>query len=145
MLSDTLNLMEKQGISKAAFCGHSLGGMLYTRLATLWGDKVESVIIIDIDPIKRPQEPNLVSALIPLLNLIIETIRSEKISDLEQARKRADELLQKPIEDVDMRKHFLESLVVRDGKVDWRWVILFALSTFLKLISKIHISNFYSL
>lgn len=120
MLSDTSKFLEKQGISKAAFCGYSLGGMLFTRFATLWRERVESVIIIDIDPIKKPQEPNLMSGIIQLLNLVLETIRSEKIADLEQARKRADELLQKPIEDEKTRTHLLESLVVRGGKIDWR-------------------------
>ena len=75
--------------------------------------------MVDINPCKKPQEPNLVSAIIPVLLVIIETIRSERIADLEQARKRADEVLSKAIEDENVRKHFLENLVVRGDKVDW--------------------------
>ena len=119
MLSDILHFLEKHTISKASFCGHSLSGMLFSRLATHWADRVESVIMIDIDPIKKPQEPNLVSAMIPLLNVILETIRSERITDLEQARKRGDEIMSKLVEDVNVRKHFLENLVVRGDKIDW--------------------------
>lgn len=78
--------------------------------------------MVDINPITKPQEPNLVSHMIPVLNVIIETIRSERIADLEQARKRGDEVLAKYIKDEKMREHFLENLVVRGDKIDWKWV-----------------------
>ena len=144
MLSDILNFLKVQGISKASFCGHSLSGMLFSRykrpndlpslftrthtnhlfsrLATRWPDLVETVIMVDIDPCKKPQEPNLVSHIIPVLNVIIETIRSERITDLEQAKKRGDEILAKFITEERVRKDFLGNLVVKGDKIDWMWV-----------------------
>lgn len=117
MISDTLKFLEKHAISKATFCGHSLSGMLFSRFATLWGDRVKSLIMIDIDPIKAPQQP--LTPIILQLNEVLDSIRREKIEDLEQAGKHGVELLGKLIENERWRSHFLKNLV-RDKQIDFR-------------------------
>ena len=86
---------------------------------------MESVIIVDINPCKGPQKTNTgvdqVSALFPLLKVILETICSEDLVGLEQARKRVDEMLSETTNDPKERNFFMESLVMRNNKIDWRW------------------------
>ena len=94
--------------------------MLFASFATLWPGRVESCVLLDIDPTTKPQSQNIASVLIPLLNEVLEKIRNEQVDGLEQARKRASEVISKLIEDENVRHRMASSLVIRDGKIDWR-------------------------
>lgn len=118
MTSDVLRFVEKHSIPKASFCGHSLSGWLFTRFATLFPDRVESLTLLDINPVEAPQYP--IAPIILQLQETLESIRKEKPSDLKQARKYADELLAKTIPDAEVRNHFKDSLIVRDDQIDFR-------------------------
>ena len=126
MLSDVRSFLDEHVKSaKVCLVGHSLSGMLFASFATTWPDRVESVVMLDIDPTKKPEKEVIESAPIAMLSDLLNTIRSEKLEELEQARKRANELISPMVADESVRNRFLENLVTRDGKIDWRWVIEF--------------------
>lgn len=119
MTSDVLRFLSKNSISKAAFCGHSLSGMLFSRFATQHNDRVEKLIMIDVDPAEPPPFP--LAAFTLQLKEILATIREkEKVVELTQARKYVDEQIKELIKDDKKRTHFLDSLLVRDGQIDFR-------------------------
>ena len=94
MVSDMVNFMNKNTISKAIVIGHSLGGIVFSRLATLYPDLVEKLVLLDIHPSKRVPESSPVFLTVELLKQIIETLKDE---DVETAKTRAIELMKEKI------------------------------------------------
>ena len=120
MLSDTLNFIEKQVKRPVCLMGHSMSGMLFASFATVLGQHVDSVVLLDV-PIKKPAKKSTSSTLLPLLDEVRQTIRSEKIADLEQAKKRAKEILSKMTQNEKMLNQITSSLVIgSDKQVDWK-------------------------
>ena len=89
-----VNFMNKNTISKAIVIGHSLGGIVFSRLATLYPDLVEKLVLLDIHPSKRVPESNPVFLTVELFKQIIETLKDE---DVETAKTRAIELMKEKI------------------------------------------------
>lgn len=120
MISDTLNFIEKHlKNSKVCLMGHSMSGMLFASFATILGQHVESVVLLDV-PIKKPEKKSTSSTLLPLLDEVRQTIRSEKITDLEQAKKRANEIVSKLTQNEKMLNQITSNLVVgSDNQIDW--------------------------
>lgn len=121
MISDTLNFIEKHmKCPKVCLIGHSLSGMLFASFATILSERVESVVMLD-SPIEKLDQQNMRLAMISLLEEVRQTILSEKIGDLEQARKRASEIVNKLTQDEQIKNRITSSLVVdENNQIDWR-------------------------
>ena len=91
-----MHFLNQNALSSFVGVGHSLGGMAFSRLATLYpGKTVEKLVMIDIQPSKRypdPQHPLWV--MLRLCRQVLDTLHEEKIVDVEQARRRAAELFE---------------------------------------------------
>ena len=121
MISDTLNFIKKQVKSpKVCLIGHSLSGMLFASFATILGELVDSVVMLD-SPIKKLEQQDMRNTMISLLDEVRQTIRNEQITDLKQARKRANEIVHKLTPDEVIKDRFTSGLAVgSDGQINWR-------------------------
>lgn len=52
LVNDVLEFMQQQGISKAHFIGHSMGGKVAMRLALEHPEKVAKLIVVDVAPVE---------------------------------------------------------------------------------------------
>uniref|UniRef100_A0A1B0G8L5 sn-1-specific diacylglycerol lipase ABHD11 n=1 Tax=Glossina morsitans morsitans TaxID=37546 RepID=A0A1B0G8L5_GLOMM len=57
MASDILEFMQAHGYKKAAVLGHGMGGRATMYLALNSPDWVERIVILDVSPVGRPQDP----------------------------------------------------------------------------------------
>lgn len=123
MISDTWHFIKNQIKSqKVCLVGHSLSGIQFVKFATLFPDLVDRVCLIDIHPQKKLARPNSVSLITEQFKAIAEMIKNDKITSLEEAQKRADELLSAQIKEERLRKGLLAGLVVRsNGEINWRF------------------------
>lgn len=88
-----MHFLNQNGYSRFVGIGHSLGGMSYGRLATLYPGVLEKLVMIDIEPFKRypdPQHPLWV--MLRMCKHVLDTLKEEKIEEVEAAQKRAAEL-----------------------------------------------------
>jgi len=123
MISDAVHFFKKNHIEKAICIGHSLGGLMFSRLATLFPHLVEKLVLLDIHPYHQLlEEGDPVEGLALLFYKIRETVREEKL-DLDAAKVRASEMLAPFIPEEVRRQFFLMSLGERDGKLDWKFNI----------------------
>lgn len=123
MISDTLNFLEKHAKDqKVCLVGHSLSGIQFVKFATLFPDRVDRVCLIDIHPQKKLAKPNSVSIITEQFKQVTDMIKNEKIDSLEEAKKRADELIGAQIKEERIRQGLLAGLVVRsNGEINWRF------------------------
>ena len=78
--------------------------------------------MIDIHPQKKLEKPNSVSIITEQFVQIADTIKNEKIESLEEAKKRADQVISDQIKDERLRAGMLMGLVVRsNGEINWRF------------------------
>lgn len=124
MISDTLHFIEKHVKSpKVCLIGHSLSGIQFVKFATLFPERVDRVIMLDIHPQKKLAKPNSVSIITEQFKQIADLIKKENIQSLEEAKKRADEVLSGQIKEERFRIGMLMGLVVREnGEINWRLV-----------------------
>lgn len=95
IVSDVVHFLNQNAISRFVGVGHSLGAMAFSRLATLYPGTVEKLVMIDIQPTKRypdPQHPLWV--MLRLCEKVLDTIKAEKIIDVDAAKRRAAELFE---------------------------------------------------
>uniref|UniRef100_A0A1A9VQF1 sn-1-specific diacylglycerol lipase ABHD11 n=1 Tax=Glossina austeni TaxID=7395 RepID=A0A1A9VQF1_GLOAU len=57
MATDILEFMQAHGYKKAAILGHGMGGRATMYLALKSPDWVERIVILDVSPVGRPQDP----------------------------------------------------------------------------------------
>lgn len=112
MVTDTIAWMDEQGIRKATFLGHSMGGKTAMLLACRHPERVERLIVIDIVPKdyhwkSRPAEFEAMGAI-----------------DLESlpSRAEAEKYLETAVRSWTMRKFFVTNLE-RKPEGGWRWMI----------------------
>jgi esterase len=80
MAVDIVNLMDDLSITNADFVGHSLGGKVAMQLAMTSSDRVKSLVVVDIAPVKYSDNNiNIINNLYELSNLII---KDRKAADL---------------------------------------------------------------
>jgi len=134
MISDMVHFMNQHKIEKALMLGHSLGGLIFCRLATLFPHLVEKLILVDIHPKKKMTQegkPNIVQMFAQMLKKTMEKVKAEKM-DLETAKTYLDEMLKPHIKDDTNRRGYLDKLTIRDGEISWRFN-LDALINFLEM------------
>lgn len=109
MVNDVIELMSDEGIEKAHFLGHSMGGKVAMTLATKHPEKINKLIVIDIAPKVYP----------PHHQQIFEGFHAVDIASLE-SRKQADERMAKVISSIGIRQFILKNLE-RDGNGGFQW------------------------
>ena len=73
MATDIVELMDSLSIASAYFVGHSLGGKVAMQLAMTSPERVKSVVIADIAPVKYSDNNiNIINALYSLSKVKIE-------------------------------------------------------------------------
>ncbi len=110
MVEDIVELMTDQGITKANFLGHSMGGKVAMHFATQHSRMVDRLIVVDIAPKYYP----------PHHQQIFEGFHSIDLSTLKN-RKEADEQMAKVISNFGVRQFILKNLDRRkDGSFGWK-------------------------
>ncbi|AFL84092.1 putative hydrolase or acyltransferase of alpha/beta superfamily [Belliella baltica DSM 15883] len=111
MAEDINELMEEEGIEKAFFMGHSMGGKTVMNFALRYPEKVMKLIVADIAPRHYPVHHQT----------ILEGLSSVNLSEI-RSRKEADEQLAKFVPEPGIRQFLLKSLG-RNGEGDFIWKI----------------------
>ena len=110
MVSDVIELMEDEGLSKAHILGHSMGGKVAMHLATQHAEKVDKLVVVDIAPKYYP----------PHHQQIFDGFHSVDLDNLEN-RKDADDQMAKVISNMGVRQFILKNLDrKKDGSFDWK-------------------------
>lgn len=111
MVEDILELMKDEGLSKAKFIGHSMGGKTAMNFAVKYPDMVEKLVVVDIGPKQYP----------PHHENIFNGFKSVDLSTIE-SRKDADDQLSRSIPDFGVRQFILKNLT-RDDADNFIWKI----------------------
>jgi pimeloyl-ACP methyl ester carboxylesterase len=109
MAEDVAAFLAAQGLSRAAFIGHSMGGKVAMVLALTVPEKVDRLVVVDIAPVARRT----------MLDGYIEAMRA---LDLFGASRRGaiDALLRPAIPDDTLRLFLLQNLVPGPEGMRWR-------------------------
>lgn len=106
---DVIELLDGHGISQAIFIGHSMGGKVAMRLALSHGDRVASIVSVDMSPVAYPEDR---------FGPVFEALAAVDPATL-QSRQQADERLAALLPARALRSYLLQNLVKEDGS--WRW------------------------
>jgi esterase len=99
MAADIVELMDDLSIANADFVGHSLGGKVAMQLAMTSLDRVKSLVVVDIAPVKyHDNNVNIINRLYELSNAIIKD------------RKAADSFLSEQGIELSVRAFLLKNL-----------------------------------
>ncbi|WP_166262301.1 alpha/beta fold hydrolase [Marinobacter salicampi] len=99
MAGDVIAYMDKQGLDKAAFLGHSMGGKTAMQVALAFPERVSHLIVADIAPVSYK----------PRHDAILEGLMSVDLSQVKN-RQQADEALQNYVEMPAVRQFLLKNL-----------------------------------
>jgi esterase len=111
MAADVLRLMDANGIGRAAFLGHSMGGKVAMQAALDDPGRVERLLVADIAPIEYP----------PHHSLLLAALR-EIATDSGADRQRARQILETRIEEPGVVALMLMNRARReDGSWHWRF------------------------
>ena len=120
MRDDLMEFMQSQGLEKANFLGHSMGGKTALFFAVAYPDMVQRLMVVDIAPTPyqmltetNPQALNHLNIMNALYNLDINTISTLKEAD----RQLADTI---PYQRV---RQFLLKNLKRDKDGTFRWLL----------------------
>ena len=109
MAADVLALLDARGIDSAHLIGHSMGGKVAMKLAFGAGDRIRTLVVVDIPPAARTGDiQHIVSALQALP--VTRTDRRAKL----------DELLSEHIAEPGLRAFLLQHLERAEGQFRWR-------------------------
>lgn len=109
MAQDIIELMDDEGLDRAAILGHSMGGKVAMSLAMTYPSRVSRLVVVDIAPKSYP----------PHHQQIFEGFRSVALNTLTN-RKEADEQMAKVISNIGVRQFILKNLE-RDDQGQFQW------------------------
>ena len=109
MVDDILQWMDHHEIHRSHLCGHSLGGKVVMKMACMYPDRVQSLVVGDIAPRDYP-EGHHIPTLDALLSLDLEAIKN---------RKEADILLMDLVPHWAFRQFLLTNLDFVEGQAYW--------------------------
>ncbi|WP_421874916.1 alpha/beta fold hydrolase [Marinoscillum sp.] len=109
MAEDLVELMEDEGLDTIYLLGHSMGGKVAMHFATLYPEKVDKLIVVDIAPKYYP----------PHHQQIFEGFHSIDLKSLE-SRKEADQQMSQVIKNFGVRQFILKNLG-RDSDNNFEW------------------------
>ncbi len=109
MAEDLLRYTAVHGLSQPALVGHSMGGKAAMVAALLAPERIGSLVVVDIAPVRYR------SGFAPLVEVLAGL-------DLDGIGRRADadERLANAVPDAALRAFLLQNLVRRDGRYRWR-------------------------
>ncbi len=111
VLAETLaEWMDQQGLEKAHFVGHSLGGKAAMEFALRWPERVDSLSVLDIAPVPYSAHHDAVFKALHALDVTAVKTRQD-----------ADQQMQAYLEDASLRSFLLKNLQKdKEGKFHWR-------------------------
>ena len=112
MMEDVVAWLDAQGVKRATFVGHSMGGKVAMLLACRHPERVERLVIVDIAP-KGYSWPEHRLEFAAMNELDLGTVRS---------RAEAERLFEPRVPGWAMRKFLLTNLE-RDADGRWRWLV----------------------
>ncbi|MBL8658475.1 MAG: alpha/beta fold hydrolase [Rhodospirillales bacterium] len=109
MVDDLRVLLEDRGIERTALLGHSVGGKTAMVFALLYGQMVDSLIVVDIAPV-------------PYDHTFLPLVRAMQRLDLSGGLPRAalEKRLARDISDKPLRTFLMQNLVNDQGQASWR-------------------------
>lgn len=117
LVEDIRYLLTDLDIPKINAIGHSMGGRAMMLLALKYPHLINSLIVVDISPIRT--SPAIID-----LTLMFDAMRSIKLENnipLSKARKNVEQQLMETVPDTYIRQFLLTNLVeVEGGKYKWR-------------------------
>ena len=123
MVDDVRLFLDDHGVERAAILGHSLGGKVAMLFALLYGQMVESLVVVDIAPVRYGH--TMLAHVDAMRAVRLEACSGRRDVDHELARGVADPVL---------RKFLMQNLVTHEGGYAWR-VNLDAIATTLDELS----------
>ncbi len=113
MAEDVLTLLNEEGIEKADFIGHSMGGKVLMFFSEKYFSRINTMIIVDIAPRYYPSHHQ--SILLALQSIDMNTIKT---------RKEAEEQLRTAMHDEAMIQFLMKNLYWKeDNQLDWRFYL----------------------
>ena len=110
MASDLLELTNQLGFSKFHLIGHSMGGKTAMKFAIKFPEKIKNLMIVDIAPKAYPPHHQVI------LDALFEVHNSEI-----NARKEAEEIMGKHIQELGVKQFLLKNLERKDDNTfGWR-------------------------
>ena len=109
LAADVLAFMDGKGIERPAVLGHSMGGKTAMTLALSHGERVGTLVVVDIAPVEYTH------SMLPY----VEAMAALDLAGLGR-RAEADARLQPHVPDRGIRAFLLQNLVQKDGGFAWQ-------------------------
>lgn len=109
LASDLLELLDDYGLDQVHLCGHSMGGKTAMSFSLLYPERVSSLVVLDIAPVRYSHSH--APFLEELLKVDLSAINS---------RNEADRALREVIPDVSTRLFLLQNLTGKAKNYSWR-------------------------
>lgn len=109
MAADLLGFLDQQGVERARFVGHSMGGKVAMTMALTHPDRVAALMVVDIAPVAyRHDFSDYISAM-----LAVDLSRFSR-------RGEVDAVLREQVPDPGVRAFILQNLAQGEGGLAWR-------------------------
>jgi pimeloyl-ACP methyl ester carboxylesterase len=113
MAEDVLDLLNDEGIEKADFIGHSMGGKVLMFFSEKYFSRMNTMIVVDIAP--RYYPPHHQSIVLALKSIDTKSLTN---------RKEAEEKLRIAIHDESMVQFLMKNLYWKEeNRLDWRFYL----------------------
>ena len=109
MAEDLKEFMEAEGLEKASFLGHSMGGKTVMKFALTYPEMVNKLVVADIAPRPYPVHHQT----------ILEGLNAVDIKNL-SSRKEAEDKLTEYISERGVRQFLLKNLTRKEGAFAWK-------------------------
>lgn len=109
MIDDLRLFLDEHGLERASILGHSLGGKTAMLFALLYGQMVESLVVVDIAPVRYGHT----------YLAHVEAMQAVRLGDCAD-RRQVERELARGVEDATLRTFLMQNLVSRKGCYAWR-------------------------
>lgn len=109
MTADVLEFLDMLGLSQVSVLGHSMGGKVAMWLALNFPDKVNSLIVADIAPVRYNHH----------FQGIIDSLKAVPLDQM-RSRKQVEEFLSDSIPELSFRQFHTQNLHTVDGQLHWK-------------------------
>lgn len=118
MSDDLIELFESEKIQKASIIGHSMGGKVLMAFLSIYAERVENAIVVDISPRYYP----------PHHQKVLEALRNADLSKM-NSRKSVEEVIAPMLNDMATTQFLLKNIYWKDevlngetiSKLNWRF------------------------
>ncbi len=111
MADDVVRALDHEGIERATFLGHSMGGKTAMHLALEHPDRTDALVVVDMAPRAYPPHHHTILDALNRVDLSLVTSRQE-----------AEAALEAGVPDQGVRQFLLKNLVAQPGG-GYRWAI----------------------